>query len=654
MQDITKQIAPSSHRLRLPALWLTVLLTLLCGAIANAAEVSVTRGQIPMVLGPYLDIYEDLSREMNIEDILSGDIAWQRSNQAIPTLGVTDSAFWLYLEITTRDNIADELVISVDAATLDRLDVYFVRNNGISSHVVAGDTVPFSEIDSPYRFPIIPIKLAPIGETTGVIMRAVSTSGIELPIKLSTMAAVATQQQTQLIYFGILFAVFVISFCFCTAYYYNLRDREFLGYMTFFAFSIPLFLSQTGIGRIWFWGESVAMNNRVAYLSAIGLIVSMSLLGQAAGLKTRFKNSIDLVLRFVGYLMLPTAVFFIFAPISAITSGTVLSIMLLGFIMATSIFVISGITAIQGSRPALYLFYSWMAIILAYAFLLAYRLTFIERAETAFMITEGLMILAAVFLLISMIEYVRRKNEQLSQFKLETQTRSDFLRNVSREFLTPVHLILANSKRLLAAQSSDLDEATRQHVNTVIKQSDHLHNLINDLLEMAEIESDSFQPQFELVEMSHFLNEIKRMLLPSAMEKQLQFKTEFASNNLLVQTDAPRLQHALTNIITNAIKFTEHGVVKLGYKAIYFKRRLGVEIFVSDTGKGMSEEFQKQMFKEFARERPVSEKDPQSTGLGMAIVKRMIEKLGGEISFESSLGAGSQFHIRLPLRNQSN
>lgn len=632
--------------------WLAALFLLLAVSNTNAAEVNITRNQLPVVLGQYLDIYEDPSRELSIQDILDRDIPWRRSSESIPTLGITSSAYWFYLEITTRELINENLVFSVNSSILDRLEFYFVRGETIVSQSVAGDTVPFSEIDQPYRIPIIPFNLAPVGETTRVFIKAQSTSGIELPLTLSTMGTVAVDQQGQLTFFGAFFSMFIISLCICGAYYYNMKDREFLGYMSFFAFAIPFFLTQTGMGRVWFWGDYADLNNRLAYLSAAGLIVSMSLLGQAMSLKIPYKAQINLVLRYVGYLMLPVGLYFLFAPISSVTSETILSIIVLGFAMALSIFVISGITAAQGSRSALYLFISWSMIILAYTSMLAYRLELMERVETAMMISLGLMILACASLLLSMFEYVRAKNQELNQFKIETQAKGDFLRNVSREFLTPVHLILANSKRLLAAQSSKLDDATIQHMNTVIKQSDHLHNLINDLLEMAELESDSFEPEFELVEMSHFLNEVRDMLLPSAMEKGLEFETSYASANLLVQTDISRLQHALINIITNAIKFTDHGKIVLGYKAVYFRRRLGIEIFINDTGRGMSEEFQKRMFDEFTREDAISEKDPEGTGLGLVIVKRMIEKLGGEISFESSKGEGSQFFIRLPLRDQ--
>jgi len=634
---------------------LITLLLLVVSAIqsASAAELNITGNQLPLRLGPYLDYFEDESTELTITDILDSELPWQRSEQTIPTMGISSSAFWFLIELTSRESIEPELVLTTDVPVVDRFEFYFVVDGQVIKQAVAGDTVPFSAIEYPFRIPVVPFNLAPVGETTAVYIRAISTSGLEMPLTLSTVGMLATEQQGQLTFFGAFFTFFFISFCLCAFYYFNMQDSEFLGYTLFFASALPFFLTQTGMGRVWLWGEYGSANNRIGYLSATGLIVAMCKLGQALSVKTRFRDSIVLVLRYISYLMIPAAVFFLFTPLSLVTTETVLLIMGLGFAVATCVFALSGITAFQGSRSALYLFLSWILIILAYSSMLVYRFTIFERNDFSSLIGESLMIGAAFTLLLSMFEFIRGKNEELVQFKLETQAKGDFLRNVSREFLTPVHLILANSKRLLAAQSSKLDDSTLQHMNTVIKQSDHLHNLINDLLEMAELESENFEPEFELVEMSHFLKEIHGILLPSALEKNLEFKTSFASANLLVQTDVSRLQHALINIITNAIRFTDSGEIVLGYKAVYYRRRLGIEIFISDTGRGMSPDFQQRMFTEFSREEPASEKDPEGTGLGMVIVKRMIEKLGGEISFESKQGEGSQFFIRLPLRLQA-
>ncbi|HAJ76459.1 MAG TPA: hypothetical protein DCM64_08370 [Gammaproteobacteria bacterium] len=441
-----------------------------------------------------------------------------------------------------------------------------------------------------------------------------------------------------------------MCFCACSVFFFFMRDKQFFGYTLFFGGWIAYFLAQSGMGRLWLWGSYGEFNNRAAYISAAVVVASFCLLGQSLSLTSRFKGSVEIVLRFLTYAMLPVGLYFLIIPFDLISSENVSLIIYLSVLVVFAVFIMAGVTALQGSRVAMFLFFTSAMTLLSLSLFSLYKFNFIERSAMAPIISQTLIVIAAVMLLLSLVEFIRAMNEEFAQARMETKAKGDFLRNVSREFLTPVHLILANSKRLLAAQSNKLDEPTRQHMSTVIRQSNHLHNLINDLLEMAELESDSFEPEFELVEMSHFLTEVKDMLLPSAMEKGLDLSTEYASANLLVQTDKPRLQHALMNILTNAIKFTEKGNIELGYKAVYFQRRLGIEIFIRDTGRGMSEEFQQRMFQDFAREQPGSEKEPEGTGLGMVIVKRMIEKLSGEISFKSEKDAGSEFFIRLPLR----
>jgi signal transduction histidine kinase len=429
-----------------------------------------------------------------------------------------------------------------------------------------------------------------------------------------------------------------------------LRDRQYLAYALFFGAIIVQFLSGTGMGRIWFWGESTEINTRLLFISTAFLVMSFCLIGQSLRFEHRYRASVNLVLRFLSIAMLPVAFYFLLLPFDLYTPGTWLSILILSLLVLLVVSVMAAISTIQGSRSALYLFLFCLVLLLASLSYLAYSSGIVERGAFAVSMVEILASIAALLLLASLAEFVRARNEEFDRARLETKAKGDFLCNVSREFLTPVHLVLANSKRLLAAKSNKLDDATKAHLTTVIQQSDYLHNLINDLLEMAELESDTFEPEFELLEISHFLTEVKDMILPTAMEKGLEITTNFAAANLLVQTDKVRLQHSLLNILTNAIKFTERGTILIGYKAVYFRRRLGIEIFIQDTGRGMSKEFQQRLFQEFSREDEPSEKESRGTGLGLVIVKRIIEKLGGEISFVSAAREGSEFFIRLPLR----
>lgn len=644
--EITRIDTQKSHGCRA---WTLVFLICLFSSAGNlwAAELNIRQNQLPVTLGQYLDYFEDSSEQLSIDDILAGEFDWQRSTQSIPTLGMSTSAFWFYILLTGE---GQDVVLSLDSPTIDRVEFYFVRNSEVVASSVVGDTIPASQLTHHYRIPIVPFELAPQGEATQVYFRVTSTGGIEIPITLSTMPLFSQAQQVPLTLIGAFFTFLGLSFSICALLYFYLRDRHYLAYALFFGAIIVQFLSGTGMGRIWFWGETTETNTRLLYISTAFLIMSFCLIGQSLRFEHRYRTSVNLILRFLSFAMLPVSFFFLLLPFDQITPGTLLPIIFLSLLVLLTVSIMAAVTAIQGSRSALYLFLFWLTLLLAALSYLAHSSGIVERGAFTVSIVEILASIAALLLLASLAELIQARNEEFDRARLETKAKGDFLHNVSREFLTPVHLILANSKRLLAAQSSKLDEATKTHIATVIQQSDYLHNLINDLLEMAELESDNFEPEFELLEISHFLAEVKDIILPTAMEKGLEITTDFASANLLVQTDKLRLQHSLLNILTNAIKFTERGSILIGYKAVYFRRRLGLEIFIQDTGRGMSKEFQQRLFQEFAREDEPSEKEPRGTGLGLVIVKRMIERLGGEISFVSASKEGSEFFIRLPLR----
>ncbi len=619
---------------------------------AQAGEIHVSQTQLPVTLGLYLDTLEDPSTELTVIDVEQLKNQWRRSAEAIPTLGFSQSAHWFAVTITGDDLSGKELALSIDAPSVDRIEIYIRQDGGTIQQYLTGDTIPFSEQPARHRVPLVPLVIPNGTQQTQVFFRVTSQSGIELPVVLTTMQLVAQGQESQLAFLGGLFTFFLVCFAACSIIYYFQRDRQFLGHTLFFGGAIVFLLTVTGLGKVWFWGESIELSNRLSYASGTVLIASFCLLGQSLNLESKLRDRAVIVLRFITYAMIPTCLYVLFLPFDSITGGNIQFLLWLGLAVATSVFAMAIFAATQGSRVAVYFVMTWGLLILAYLSLLGYKFDIMEKSSVSAVLGETLVGLAGIALLMSLAEFIRSKSDAFAQANLQAKAKSDFLSNVSKEFLTPVHLILANSKRLMAVNASKLDKPTHQHMTTVIKQSEHLHNLINDLLEMAEIESENFEPHFELIEITHFLAEIKEMMTPAILEKGLVLETQFSSSNLLVQSDRSRLQHVLINLLTNAVKFTDKGSILLGYKAVYFKRKLGIEIFIRDTGRGMSDEFKRRMFQEFSHDEDYSESNPTNTGLGMVIVKRIVEKLGGEIQFESVKNTGSEFFIRLPLRTQ--
>jgi signal transduction histidine kinase len=517
-------------------------------------------------------------------------------------------------------------------ATLDIAEFYFVQQGELISTARAGDTVPFSEQLYPYRFPVVPFDISFPASPLTIYIKAESRSGVEVALGLSTYPVFASSQLAIMMFYDGILALFLLSFFACITLYLTTRQHQFRSITLFFASIIPYLLAQTGTGKLWLWGESIEANTRIALIAACAILASFCFLSSNLQFESKYRGRLNIVLRFVFYIMLLTGIYSLLVPFEFITSENYQFLIISALAVISTVMAMSAISTKQGSKTALYLLFSWLLIFFVFLSIITYKLALTERAGSISVIGEVLLIIAALSILMSAIEFIRTKSEELAEAKMETKAKGDFLRNLSREFLTPGHLILSNSKRLLVSQSGNLDEATQQHMTTVINQSNHLHNLINDLLEMAEIESDNFEPEIELLEMSSFLNEIKNLMSPLVLEKGLELNSEYATDNLIVQTDKSRLQHVLVSVITNAIKYTESGSILLSYKAAYFQRKLGIEISVEDTGRGMSKGFQQQLFKEFSREEEHEEMEPKGTGLGLVIVKGMIEKMGGEIS----------------------
>lgn len=222
----------------------------------------------------------------------------------------------------------------------------------------------------------------------------------------------------------------------------------------------------------------------------------------------------------------------------------------------------------------------------------------------------------------------------------KAELKQSFLANMSHEIRTPLNAIVGFSNILAADE--DLPESERQeYVETINHNSDLLLKLINDILELSRIESDTMAFESKKYPVEQIIEEIYRtfsVLMPA----NLTFLKEESSVALEIEADKDRLVQVLTNLLNNAGKFTKEGYVKLGYT--YVEKNSEVHIFVEDTGIGIPKEEQKMIFGRFYKQ----DEFAQGTGLGLSICYVIIEKLGGRMELRSEPGQGSRFTVVLP------
>jgi signal transduction histidine kinase/CheY-like chemotaxis protein len=236
-----------------------------------------------------------------------------------------------------------------------------------------------------------------------------------------------------------------------------------------------------------------------------------------------------------------------------------------------------------------------------------------------------------------MLAVAREKAEQSERLK------SAFLANMSHEIRTPMNALLGFSDLLMEA---NVTEETRQYCQIISSQSNYLLHLISDILDISKIESHTVTIHPEIISLNKFLDELHLIFL-NKLKKcnkdiKLTYKKPKGTTQFDISTDVLKFRQIFTNLLDNAIKFTESGEVSFGY-LIHNNEEL--VCFVSDTGIGIDKKYQKDIFEIFRQAQNKSDKNYGGTGLGLAICKGNAQLLGGDIWVESKPDKGSVFYF---------
>jgi PAS domain S-box-containing protein len=230
------------------------------------------------------------------------------------------------------------------------------------------------------------------------------------------------------------------------------------------------------------------------------------------------------------------------------------------------------------------------------------------------------------------------------------KAKSVFLANMSHELRTPLNAILGFSS--LLQQVPNLTEEQRGKLDIINRSGEHLLTLINNVLEIAKIEAGRVQLKIAPFDIGAMIRDVAALMLMRAQEKGLWLRVDQSSTlPQYVKGDMSRLHQVLVNLVGNAVKFTDQGGITLRLRPKENNKQL-MQIEVEDTGPGISEEDQKQLFKPFVQ---LGETGTQKgTGLGLAISHQFIELMGGTIGVVSLPDKGTIFRIELPLETVTN
>ena len=232
-----------------------------------------------------------------------------------------------------------------------------------------------------------------------------------------------------------------------------------------------------------------------------------------------------------------------------------------------------------------------------------------------------------------MLQEAKERAEESNRLK------SAFLANMSHEIRTPLNAIVGFSELMVTC---DDPEEKKEYINIIQSNNELLLRLINDILDLSKIESGIIERRKENFNLAKVCNELFVTIQAKMTNPNVELRLDGPNSECWVLLDRNRLKQVWMNFLTNAVKCTKSGYIKMGYGI----ERKGLRIYVEDTGIGIPDDLHDKVFTRFEKLNEFS----QGTGLGLTISRAIVEAAGGEVGFTSKLGVGSTFWAWLPLR----
>jgi signal transduction histidine kinase/CheY-like chemotaxis protein len=239
------------------------------------------------------------------------------------------------------------------------------------------------------------------------------------------------------------------------------------------------------------------------------------------------------------------------------------------------------------------------------------------------------------------VKKARDANKEAERLK------STFLNVLSHELRTPLNIILGYSTIIKESLKEKISNEDKIYLDNLYSGSERLFKSITQMLEFAQIEAGNYHLNLDVIDIVSVFNRISEQFRKNAVAKNLDFKLNFEEEKLFVEVDLQCLENVIINLMDNAVKFTHHGFIDVEMESLKSSEQVVCKI--KDTGIGISTEYLDHLYRPFSQEDLDVGRNFEGNGLGLALSKKYIEKMGGSLLVDSIKGVGSTFTFTLPM-----
>lgn len=636
------------------------LLLVLLGMSSARADVLALTEPGEIKAGKYLTWFDrDTSLSVDVAlDMLLMDLGHAvEPGHPYPNVSYTRSAPWFLLKLDNASGLTHWFV-KASAPFTDRLDLYlFDGNLELLDHQWSGALRPVAERDFLHHELVFSVSL-PAGNSY-LLLRAESRDRITMPVKLYDAESFYLSDTLTYLWQGVLFGTIGILCLYNLLIFFSTRDKSYLSYVLYLGcFGLFLFV-QGGMALRWLWPELIHWNVLSLPVLAFCTVAFSILFARYFMQLDRYLPRIDRWLDASFWVMLAAAVVTLFYMdvMTVLTSLVIIPWPLMA--IAISLYVWW-----RGNPVAGYFFIAFLFVGVAAIF---YGLMSVGLAPNSWLLDNSLQLSVLLeaallsFALAHRMNLIKRENEQLqleTQQRLETnvgertrelqqamEARSQFLAVMSHEIRTPLNGILGTLDLL---HQSPLNDDQKQQARIIENSGNALLRLIDDILDYSRIDAGKLVIDKGRFDLKALAEDCLQLFEQQALlHGNLLTLEHDASLPMHVSGDAMRIRQVIINLISNAIKFTENGSITLIIKPKPDSDQ--VFFLVKDTGIGVPKGKQAGLFDLFTQADGTTSRKYGGAGLGLAISRRLVLLMGGNIGVESTPGQGSIFWFHLPL-----
>jgi len=683
---------------RIIMLWIALLFVQ--PLIAQEAELHLGEHHGPVELYQYVDYLKHEGESVTLQNIIDKPAnEWQAIGTQTPNFGYSDATFWFRFTISRVESSriksnrvagTSSHLIEISYPLLDELTLYEVLESGSRMIATMGDGYPFDKRLIDHRNFLFPVNL-PAEERATYYLRVKTSSSVQVPMTVWEERSFFEDATWQAIVQGVFFGIMLVMVLYNGFVFIVVRDISYFYYVLYVTSFALLQATLYGFAYQYVWPNNIWWNDKAVaffipctlFLVILFTRVFLDLTSQTLDLSKK-NNSLamtTLLLFFdlslaIGACIFPYVIMIKLCIVAALVNSG--AIIFIGFN-----------SLLRGNDAAKYFCLAWVTLLVSVIVYGANKFGWIPRSfftENFMQIGSAAEVILLSFALADRFNKERQDKYEAQQLALshalkaqeehgkfvaiqkeshekevlaihkiieaeaESKAKTQFLATMSHEIRTPMNGVIGMTE-LMA--DTPLNGQQRDYLDVIRNSGQSLLTIINDILDYAKIAAGEMELEKINVDISVLIHDCVAMFRPMAEKKKVEIGSLIhITNSQGFVVDPTRLRQIITNLISNALKFTENGYVCVEVFEIETgntNNRLRVEI--QDTGIGISEENQQKLFTAFKQADASTTRRFGGTGLGLSICKQLVELMGGEIGVESSVDCGAKFWFEIEINS---